>query len=206
MTVPFGFSIGDFIAVGDLAWRLYRQCYLVARNAPQEFQILTKELGTLHTTVKILHEEVANPDSVLVKSGEDRIRMVNEMIDRVRDTLNAMEKFAAKYGKMMDNDRAKWKHRWDKFKWSLEASELDGLRNKLIYHNGVLSLLLTSAGNSSLQRLESTSQKIESGVNEIKDFLRRSGTGDLSSPPIVTASVGNNLSKISFSQILWVQS
>ncbi|KAF8249029.1 ankyrin [Wilcoxina mikolae CBS 423.85] len=202
MTVPFGFSIGDFIAVGDLALRLYRQCYLVARNAPHEFQILTKELGTLHTTVLVLREEVVDPDSVLVKSGEDRIRMVNEMIDRVKDTLNAMEKFAAKYGKLMDKDRAKWKHRWDKFKWSLEASELDGLRNKLIYHNGVLSLLLTSAGNSSLQRLESTSQKIESGVNEIKDYLQRSGTGDLSSPPTVTASVGDNLSKISFSQIL----
>jgi hypothetical protein len=131
--MSFGFSIGDFIAVGELAWKLHRQCYLVARNAPQEFQILTKELGTLHTTIQILREEVADPASVLVKSGDDRIRMVNEMIDRVKDTLMAMEKFAAKYEKLLDKDRSVWKQRWDKFKWSTEASELDGLRNKVAF-------------------------------------------------------------------------
>jgi hypothetical protein len=56
--MSFGFSVGDFIAVGQLAFRLYRDCFMVTKGAPQEFQALTGELSNLHNTLKVLEEEV----------------------------------------------------------------------------------------------------------------------------------------------------
>lgn len=48
--MAFGFGVGDFIAAGELTWRLYRDCFLIARGAPQEFRMLVDELKTLHAT------------------------------------------------------------------------------------------------------------------------------------------------------------
>ena len=95
--MSFGFSIGDIIAVGELAWKLYRDCYQIARGAPQEFQILERELATLCNSLKILREEIDNPDSILSQAGNDRIRMVNTIVDDVDVTLKRLEKVAKKY-------------------------------------------------------------------------------------------------------------
>ncbi|KAF8544109.1 hypothetical protein BDD12DRAFT_801467 [Trichophaea hybrida] len=168
--MSFDFSVGDFIAVGTLAWDLHRQCYLVARDAPEEFN-----------AIQILEEEVKDPNSTLMSAGEEMVYM--------------------KYDKLLGKKRPNWKRYVDQFKYSLE---LDALRSKLCYHNGVMQLLLTSAGNSSLQRLQCTTQKLESEVSEIKGFLRRLETGNLSLP-VISNTVGphdDTSFKLSLTQIL----
>lgn len=144
--MSFGFGVGDFLAATELAWNLYRYCYVVARGAPQEFQLLVQEISTLASSLRLLSEEANDPKSILVRSGDDRIRMVKEMISRVEVTLGELEKHAKKYETLGDNSRAKRKQIWQKFKWSVDASNLDSLRNKLVYHNGIINLLLTSCG------------------------------------------------------------
>lgn len=129
--MSFGFSVGDFLAVTELAWNLYRNCYVVARGAPEEFQHLVREIATLSQSIQFLQEEASNPNSTLVRSGEDRIRMVREMISRVEVTLKELDIQAKKYAKLGDTSRAKRKQIWDKFKWSVDASSLDSLRNKV---------------------------------------------------------------------------
>jgi len=54
---------------------------------------------------------------------------------------------------------------------------------KLVYHNGVLNLLLTSIGNSSLERMETENHRIAANVIEIKQQISSSfrvpiATGD----------------------------
>ena len=129
--MSFGFGVGDFLAVSQLAFTLYRQCYLVARGAPQEFQSLVAELTTLSTSLQILQSEVADENSVLVRSGEDRLRMMKEMIDRVEGTLKQLEKFTGKYAKLLDPGRSKTKKVWDRVKWSAEVGDIDAYRNKV---------------------------------------------------------------------------
>lgn len=46
-------------------------------------------------------------------------------------TLQELQKHAKKYEKLGDNSRAKRKQIWDKFKWSVDATNLDSLRNKV---------------------------------------------------------------------------
>lgn len=129
--MSFGLAIGDFLAVGNLAWTLYRQCYLVAKGAPEEFRLLVSELSLLSTSVRMLQEEVQNPESTLVRAGEDRVRMMNEMLKRVEKTLLELEEFSKKYAKILDTSRSKARQRWDKFRWSIDAAEIDVLRNKV---------------------------------------------------------------------------
>ncbi len=57
--MSFGFALGDFLAVGNLAWKLYRD---------QEFQLLVTEISTLSNSLTILQEEVKDPESTLVQA------------------------------------------------------------------------------------------------------------------------------------------
>lgn len=70
--MAFNAAIGDVIAVGKLAWTLYRDCYQVARDAPQDFQLLVQEVSTMSNSLALLQEEVKDPESVIFQSGEER--------------------------------------------------------------------------------------------------------------------------------------
>ena len=111
--------------------RLYRDCYKIARRAPQEFQLLVGEISTLSNSLNILQEEVKDPTSTLVQAGEDRVRMVNEMVSRVGETLKLLEKVAKKYENLGSGSGSIRRQIWAKFKWSVDFSNIDALRNKV---------------------------------------------------------------------------
>ena len=111
--------------------RLYRDCYKIARGAPQEFQLLVGEISTLSNSLNILQEEVKDPTSTLVQAGEDRVRMVNEMVSRVGETLKLLEKVAKKYENLGSGSGSIRRQIWAKFKWSVDFSNIDALRNKV---------------------------------------------------------------------------
>ena len=109
--------------------RLYRDCYKIARGAPQEFQLLVGEISTLSNSLNILQEEVKDPTSALVQAGEDRVRMVNEIVSRIGETLKLLEKVAKKYEIL--GSGSKRRQIWARFKWSVDFSKIDVLRNKV---------------------------------------------------------------------------
>ena len=56
--------------------------------------------------------------------------MVNEMVSRVGETLKLLEKVAKKYEILGSGSK---RHQiWAKFKWSVEFSKTDALRNKVV--------------------------------------------------------------------------
>ncbi|KAF8453062.1 hypothetical protein BDZ91DRAFT_686858, partial [Kalaharituber pfeilii] len=202
--MSFGIGVGDFLAVGKIAWALYRDCYLIARGAPQEFRLLVDELKTLHATMLVLDEETKDPKSILAQAGENRQQMLKEILKSIEEALNALNDVFRKHRKLGSIDRSSFKRQWDKFKWSVDAKDVDALRNKLTYHNGVLSLLLTCAGNSSLERIERSTKAIDAGVQELKVFLQSAQAGSLSpNPPLVSAQPGSgvaNFDKLAFGE------
>lgn len=129
--MSFGFGVGDFAGAAQLAWNLYRYCYKVARDAPEEFKHLLGEITILSQSIRLLEEEAANPNSTMVRAGEDRVRMVKEMMVRVEVTLEELKKHAEKYEKLGDGTLPRRKKIWAKFKWATDASDLDSLRNKV---------------------------------------------------------------------------
>lgn len=128
--MSFGFSVGDFLAAGGLAWKLYQKCYKVARGAPKEFQLLLGEISTLSHSLEILQGDAIDPDSVLVQAGEDRARMVKELVSRIEITLAQLEKVAMKYDILRPG--SKGKKIWTKVKWSVGFPSLNLLRNKVL--------------------------------------------------------------------------
>lgn len=80
--------------------------------------------------MQILQNEVKNPRSTLVQAGEVRVRMVNDIVKGIDETLKRLEKVAKKYEVL--GSSSKGKHFWVKLKWSVEFSKIDGLRNKVI--------------------------------------------------------------------------
>lgn len=127
--MSFGFGVGDFLGAAELAWNLYKYCYKVARDAPEDFKLLLGEITMLTQSIRLLEEEAANPESTMRRAGDDRVRMVKEMMVRVKITLGELKKHAEKYDQL--GDLQKRRNIWAKFKWSTDASDLDSLRNKV---------------------------------------------------------------------------
>lgn len=102
---------------------------LLPEVPPKEFQLLVGEISGLSNSLKVLQEEISDPKSVLIRAGEDRVRMVNEMMSRVRTTLKELEKVAKKYEALGTGSKSK--HMWMRLKWSVDFSSIDSLRNKV---------------------------------------------------------------------------
>ena len=133
--MSFGIGgIGDIKCVLELAWFLYRDCYKISRGAPQDFKLLLDELSTLKNSIEVLYEEIQDKSSTLCRSGEDRIHMATEMMRRVKSTLDELQKFAEKYKGNLNNEtdkQSKRKTLWAKIKWSIDAPDINKLRNEV---------------------------------------------------------------------------
>ena len=54
--MSFGYSVGDFIAVGQLAWTVYKSC----RDAPESFNNISVEVLSLHALLKEVEEMISD--------------------------------------------------------------------------------------------------------------------------------------------------
>lgn len=63
--MPFGFSIGDFITLSQLASRVVQG----ARGGSHDE--LTREVTSLHIVLRRLERELANPQSILHADNDD---------------------------------------------------------------------------------------------------------------------------------------
>ena len=52
MSAPYGFGVSDFVAVGELAWKIYKLC----KGAPESFHNISIELLSPHAVLKEAEE------------------------------------------------------------------------------------------------------------------------------------------------------
>ena len=52
--MSFGYGVGDFIALGTLAWSVYKSC----KGAPEAFENISWEVLSLHAVLKEAEETV----------------------------------------------------------------------------------------------------------------------------------------------------
>ena len=102
-----------------------------------------------------------------------RVQMVKNMVENIHDTLLSLQKYATKYEIAGAKTASKlaFRQKVRNFKWSVHRKSIEGLRSKLHQHNGILTLLLTSAGNSSLQRIQSSTNALENDVRVIREYV-----------------------------------
>ncbi|RYO95040.1 hypothetical protein DL766_007553 [Monosporascus sp. MC13-8B] len=133
--MSYGFGIGDFVAVGDLCWKLYRNVVQVARGAPKEIQSLQQDLSNLSNVMKALQEDATQPDSAIAQASPDRVRLGKDLLARTEEVLRRLEKLAGKYELLQqprDASAASWTSRmsrkWKKVQYAGDVRNINDCR------------------------------------------------------------------------------
>ncbi|SCO84157.1 uncharacterized protein FRV6_08284 [Fusarium oxysporum] len=174
--MSFGFGVGDFIAVGELCWKIYSRVYKVSRDAPEELRALIQELGNLSNTVNLLNEEVRDREDWIKRAGERRLEYTCKVMSQARETLEKMDRLANKYAELGTGDSSEGSKRslrikWNRIKYALEVSSINELRSKFMSYNFYLTLLLQGAQNSSLERIEKQQTKTDIKLEELRNVM-----------------------------------
>ena len=59
VAMSFGYAIGDFLAVGQLCWKVYKKC----KDSPGDYAALSSDVGAMHNVMKET-EELLSPQKL----------------------------------------------------------------------------------------------------------------------------------------------
>jgi hypothetical protein len=91
--MSFGYSVGDFIAIGQLTWLVYKAC----KGACSEFQELSRELSTLYTILHELEDDAKTPTSLLNRHGSARKPELDILLGNLSTTVKLVEDIVRRY-------------------------------------------------------------------------------------------------------------
>lgn len=113
----FGFSVGDFLAVGQLCWKVYKKC----KDSPGNYTELSSEVGALHNVIKETEE-------LLSQQGLTTGQTVKLTTCRqgCEDVLKDLDKLLVKYESLGTNSR----RTFDRMGFGMQ--DMNGIRLRLI--------------------------------------------------------------------------
>lgn len=136
-------GVGDLLTVTKLAWDLYHNCYLVAREAPEDFRQLVNELASLQGVLRTLRDDVNSDKSFLDRLGDNRKETLDRCLGSCFDTLNKLQKLVIKYRELGVGDGIQF---WRKLKWVGKQGEIADLKSRIMVHTCNISLCMSSIG------------------------------------------------------------
>ncbi len=130
--MSFGFSVGDFVAIPALAWKVWKTC----KEAPDDFKDLAGEVHSLHRVLKGVE------DHVLKYPPEDKQMGGLEVVAKgCEDVLKDLQKALKGYESLGTPSQ----RTWDRVTWGL--NEITKIRERL-----VSNVTLLTAFNSTLSK------------------------------------------------------
>ena len=126
MVVPFGFSVGDFIAVSTLAWDIYESC----KDTPGSFKDISDEVLSLHAVLKEADETILSSPLSLSPQSQERLKRIYDGCQRALSDLQAL---VDKYQSL--GIQRKWT--WDRIKWGTE--NIVEIRSRLVSNTTFLT-------------------------------------------------------------------
>lgn len=141
--MALNWGVTDILAVTKLAWDLYHNCYLVAREAPDEFRQLVNELASLELVLRTLRDDISSDKSFLDRLGENRKQTLERALTTCFDTLNKIQKLVVKYRELGLSDGLQF---WKRLKWVGKQSQIGDLKAKIMAHTCHISLCMSSIG------------------------------------------------------------
>ena len=142
--MSFGFSVGDFIAVGNLAWTIYRSC----KGMSDEYLEVSREALTVHTVIKELQDEADDPQSILNRRGIARKQELFRLIQHLQQVLNNIDSIVQKYHTLARRERRIWNQ------LRLSKEDLDKLRLQLTFHVTAINAFTASLSRGTEARIE----------------------------------------------------
>lgn len=122
-------TAGGFDDISKVAWDLYLDCFTMASGAPQEFRLLVEELKTLHAMMKSFEGEFKNPDSMLVRAGEDCQKLIANMLAELNESLKTLNRIFCKNPSITGQFGGN--HTWEKYKWASDGKQVYETRSKV---------------------------------------------------------------------------
>ena len=168
MVVP-PFGAGDIVAVGTLAWNVYKSC----KDAPGSFNDISNEVLSLHAVLKEADETILK--TPLPPQSQARLKTI---CDGCQSVLSDLQALVDKYENL--GTQSKWT--WDRMKWGTE--NVVEIRSRLVSNATFLtayirwgyslfkyleSQLMESLYSTSQTRVE---QKLDKFINDIQQGNR----------------------------------
>lgn len=141
MSVNWG--VTDILAVTKLAWDLYHKCYLVAREAPDDFRHLVNELASLQSVLRTVRDDINSDISFMDNLGENRKETLERCLSGCFETLRRLQKLVIKYQELGSANNLSF---WKKIRWVTEQSVIADLKARIMAHTCSISLCMTSIG------------------------------------------------------------
>ena len=173
--MSFGYSIGDFVLVTQLAYSVVKN----ARKACGAHSALAREVNSLHVVLVRLESEVSKPESILsVTAGSEdidgRVEKRKELSGLVRDcerVLKILASILKKFNALPDDQRSV-KQLWQKIRFGNgEMQDLAKIRSELVTHTQAITLFLNLLGLGSQGKVERYMETHGAELREIKTSL-----------------------------------
>ena len=121
--MSFGCSVADFLAVGQLCWKVYKKC----KDSPGNYLDLAREVGALHNVVKETEELLSQ--QALTTKEKNKLLTCRQGCESVLKDLNGL---LVKYESLGTNAR----RTFDRMGFGLQ--NMNGIRLRLISNTSLL--------------------------------------------------------------------
>ncbi|MCJ1464200.1 hypothetical protein MMC07_002813 [Pseudocyphellaria aurata] len=145
--MSFGFSVADFVTLGQSAWTTYQAC----KNAGGKYQRLSQELKNLHIALDRLKDEAEKPESLVRLDMERHSTKVQQIWRDCDDILREVDGLIDKHKSLGMSKRRL------RDKWQFGTKELGDIRSEIAARTNVINIYIGIVGLSSLGRLEQRS-------------------------------------------------
>ena len=124
--MSFGFSVGDFLAVGKLCWSVYKKC----KDSKGTYAELTGEISALYAVIKETEELVEEQ-----KLSERQLARLLSCQKTCDDVLQDLDALLNKYQKL--GTKSQWT--FDRLKYGDE--DINGIRQRITMNVTMLDAL-----------------------------------------------------------------
>lgn len=161
--MSFGFSVGDFVSIANLAWTTYQAC----KNAGGEYQSLSHEVKSLHIALDRLKDEAEKPGSLVRLDIDRHSRKTRRIWFNCDDVLSEVDGLINKHESLGMSK----KKLWDRLQFS--AKDLGDIRSKIAANTNVINVYIGIVGLGSLGRLEQQSHINKEELLRIQEKIDR---------------------------------
>lgn len=161
--MSFGFSIGDFVLLTNLAWKTVQN----ARSACGAHDDLTREVTSLHIVLQRLQREIAKPQSILNNDEDHRREELATLAEHCQRVLKVLSQILEKYNGLSEEKRKVVKL-WKTVKFSNgEMQDLSKIRLEISAHTNAITMFLNLLSVGSQGIVEGMVRELQTSVNWI---------------------------------------
>lgn len=150
--MSFGYSVGDFAALEQLAWKIYRAC---KDDAPEGFNDISQEVLYLHTVLRGIEEKYSG--ALFSATQQSRLENIRNGCGAVLENLQATLDKHKSLGK-------KSKRTWDRLGWG--SNEIAELQSRLNSYTSLMIAFVNPCHVIIQEKLDKDLQDIQDGQPE----------------------------------------